>query len=58
MIYISFEDVYEVDIDFEEGTFTMIRNNGTVNTYSIDQEGELFNNIIQHSDEVEVYEIT
>jgi hypothetical protein len=54
----SFEDYYEVDIDVEDRTFTIIRNNGTVHTYSIDQEGELFNNILQHSDEVEIYELS
>ena len=54
----SFEDVSEIDVDFDEGTFTMVRNNGTTHTYSIDSEGELFNNIMQHSDEVEVYQLS
>ena len=55
----SFEDIYEVDIDTEEGTFVMIRNNGTVSrAYSIDEEPELFNNILQHSDEVNIYEVS
>lgn len=50
----SFEDVAEVDVDYDEGTFTIIRNSGAVQRYSIDSENDLFVRILQYDDEVKV----
>jgi hypothetical protein len=55
----SFEDIQEVDVDMEEGTFVIIRNDGTVSrAYGIDEERELFSRILQYSNEVEIYVVT
>jgi len=50
----SFEDVGSVDVDLDEGTFTIIRNSGAVQTYYINDEPDLYTTILRYDDEVEV----
>lgn len=52
----SFPDIYEVEIDEDNGQFTVIRNSGTVQTYYIEDEPSFFNNIMQSFDG-DIYEV-
>lgn len=56
----SFEDLQAVDFDYDEGTFTMIRNSGLTRTYYIEEESILVQDIIEAGDrgELEIYEIS
>ena len=54
---VSFEDVYQVDIDEDSGTFTIIRNSGKAQTYDIDAEDVLLVRIFNYSDQVEIYSV-
>ena len=53
----SFEDFAEVNIDYEDGTFTIIRNSGATQTYNIEDEIDLIATILEHKEEVDVYEV-
>jgi len=55
----SFDDLQAVDIDYEEGTFTMISNSGQTRTYKINDEPDLFRDILEAGErgELEIYEI-
>ena len=55
----SFEDLYEVDFDYDEGIFTMITNSGQTRTYNMSDEPDLVRDIIEAGDrgELEIYEI-
>jgi hypothetical protein len=44
----TFEDVYEVEIDQEDGTFTVLRNSGNIQTYSVDAEPDFYLNILKY----------
>lgn len=55
----SFEDLQEVDFDYDEGTFTMITNSGQTRTYNISDEPDLVKDIIETGErgELEIFEI-
>jgi hypothetical protein len=53
----SFEDIAEVEIDYDENTFTIIRNSGHMQTYDIDAEMELLVTLYTNEGEIDMYEL-
>lgn len=53
----SFEDYRSVEFDYGHGTFNIIKNNGNVYTYSIEDEPDLVRNIFENERDVLIYEI-
>ena len=55
----TFDDVEEVNVDFDDNTFVIIRKNGAINgPYDLDAEGELFNKLYDFRTEYPIYSLS
>lgn len=53
----TFDDVDFVEVDEDEGTFTVTKENGRAYTYNIDDEYSFFKRIMGYSDFFDVYSV-
>lgn len=55
----TFDDVEEIDVDFDDGIFVIIRKNGAINgPYDLVAESDLYNRLFDHRDEVPIYALS
>lgn len=54
----TFDDIREVDIDEEAGTFTVIKDNGKTYNYFINSEIELLTRLFDYEDFIKIYSVT